>query len=203
MKYLKALGLAAIAAMALTAFLGASSASATVLCTTTSNPCGTGWHIDHIHATLVSGSTVSINATGGALEATCTESTVTVEKKQTGSATTTPSVTAAASNVTWGKCSSTTDTLEGGGLEIHQIAGTHNGTITASRFHFTFVIGGISCGFSFGSTDAGTLTGGSPAILDITATLFKEGGSFLCPADSVMKASYQITNHTSAYAVAG
>jgi hypothetical protein len=40
MKYLKMLGLAAVAAMALTAVLGASSASAaTFLCKTNANPC--------------------------------------------------------------------------------------------------------------------------------------------------------------------
>jgi hypothetical protein len=41
MKYLKMLGLAVVAAAALSAFMGAGSASATVLCTTNSTPCGT------------------------------------------------------------------------------------------------------------------------------------------------------------------
>ena len=45
MKYVKMLGLAAVAAMALMAFLGASSASATVLCKThiTSGCAAAGW----------------------------------------------------------------------------------------------------------------------------------------------------------------
>jgi hypothetical protein len=201
MKYLKMLGLAAVAAMALTAFLGASSASATVLCTTTTTPCTTGWHIDKIVASAT-GST-SLHSTGGALEATCTGSSSTAEKKSTGSSTTTPVGTVATAALTWSGCNQTTETLEGGELEIHQIAGTHNGTVTAKGFKVTVVIAGVTCTFGAGNgIHLGVLTGGSPAILHANAVVPKVAGSFLCPADSVWEATYQITNHTAAYVVA-
>jgi hypothetical protein len=199
MKSLKALGLTAVAAMALTAFFGAGSASATVLCTTTSTPCGSSWHVDTIEASLKSGTTTSLHSTGGSLEATCTGSTLKATKESTGGATTTPVVSVTAANLTWSGCAQKTETVEGGGLEIHSISGSENGTVTASRFHITFVIAGLNCTFNFGSTDAGVLTGGSSATFEINGLLSKVGGSFLCPQDSVWTAEYQITNHTSAY----
>ncbi|MGN6816508.1 MAG: hypothetical protein ACTHK3_10560 [Solirubrobacterales bacterium] len=201
MKYLKMLGLAAVAAMAVMAFFGASSASATVLCTTTTAPCGTGWHVDKTVGTAI-GST-SLHSTGGALEATCTESSSTAEKSTTGSSTTTPVGTVAKAGLTWGGCNQITETLEGGELEIHQIAGTHNGTVTAKGFKVTVVIGGLSCTFGAGTgIHLGVLTGGDPAILHANAVVNKVAGGFLCPADSVWEATYQITNHTSVYVVA-
>src|SRR5215470_1129708 len=91
MKYVKMLGLAAVAAMGLMAFLGASTASATVACKTqlTANchssgwayPAGTLWD-----ASLEPGSTAILEATsGGTLEDTCTESTVAGKQENTGS----------------------------------------------------------------------------------------------------------------------
>ncbi|MGN6816858.1 MAG: hypothetical protein ACTHK3_12375 [Solirubrobacterales bacterium] len=173
MKGLKALGLAVIAAIALTAFLGASSASATVLCTTTTSPCGTGWHIDELVLTAI-GST-STHSTGGALEATCTESSATGTKTRTGSSTTTPAWSISTASLTWGGCNQVTETLEGGELEIHQIAGTHNGTVTEKWFKVTVVIAGLSCTFGAGEgpIHMGILTGGSPAILHVTTVVGK------------------------------
>jgi len=201
MKCLKALGLAALAAMALTAFLGASSASASVLCTTTTTPCGTGWHIDTLEATATG--SLSVHSTSGSLEATCGGSSETATKRTTGSSTTTPVYTVSTAGLTWNSCNQVTKTLEGGELEVHQIAGTHNGTVTGKGFKWTTVVAGISCVFGYGTgVDLGTLTGGSPAVLDVNAIVNKVEGSFLCPADSQLTANYQITNHTAAYVVA-
>jgi hypothetical protein len=200
MKYLKLLGLAAVAAMALMAFFGASSASATVLCTTTSTPCGTSWHIDTIEASLKSGTTASLHSTGGALEATCTGSTSKATKKSTGSSTTTPVGEVTAANLTWSGCNQTTDTLGGGELEVHTIAGTDNGTVTAKGFEVTVNLGGVSCVFTAGNgIDLGTLTGGANAVLDFNAVVTKKSGSFLCPSDSQWTGQYQVTNHSAVY----
>jgi hypothetical protein len=87
MKRLKALGLAAVAAMALTAFLGAGSASATVLCTTTTTPCDS--HIDQIEFSAKSATSGKEYSTGGTEEATCTGSSFSGNKTVTGSSTTT------------------------------------------------------------------------------------------------------------------
>jgi hypothetical protein len=202
MKGLKALGLAAVAALALTAFLGASSASATVLCTTTTSPCGTGWHIDQI--ILSSTGSVSAHSTSGSLEATCKEMALTGNKVSTGSSTTTPIYSVATAKMLFGGCSQASETLGGGEIEIHQIAGTHNGTVTAFGFKVTTAIAGISCYFTFGTgAHFGVLTGGSPAILHMNAVADKTPpSSFLCPADTVWEGTFQLTNHTAAYVVA-
>jgi hypothetical protein len=198
---LKALGLAAVAAMALMALLGAGSASATVLCTTTTTPCGIGWHIDKL--VLSATGSMSQHSTGGALESTCTGSSATATKNSTGSSTTTPVGTVVTAALIWEGCNQKTETLEGGELEVHRIAGTHNGTVTAIGFKVTMVIAGVSCTFGAGAgIHLGVITGGTPAILHLNAVVNKVAGSFLCPADSVWEATYQITNHTAAFVVA-
>lgn len=198
MKCLKALGLVAVAAMALTAFLGAGSASASVYCTTTSTPCGASWHVDHAIFTAVA--SIGNHSTGGALEATCTGSSVTVNKTNTGSSTETATGSVAAAEMTWSGCNQTTDTLAGGELEVHQISGTDNGTVTGKGFEVTTNIAGVSCVFTFGTgTDLGVITGGHDAIWHLNAIVTKKSGSFLCPSDSVWEATFTLTNHTSLY----
>ena len=204
MKYLKMLGLAAVAAMALTAFLGAGSASATVLCTTTSTPCGTGWHVDSIAASAEG--TVSLHSTGGGLEASCTVASSTTEKSATGSATTTPVGILKKENLKWGPvgegCSNTTDTVSGGELEIHWISGTDNGTVTAKGASVTVVLAGVSCTFGVGNGKSiGDPTGGAPAIMHVNVVVEKTAGSFLCPSDSQWTGTYKITNHSAVYVV--
>ena len=206
MKYLKMLGLAAVAAMALTAFIGASSVSATVLCTTTpavGTACGTGWHVDKIVASVVG--TFSFHSTGGGLEATCTVAGATAEKNATGSSTTTPVGTVSKANLPWGfvnnGCTNTTDTIAGGELEFHWTSGD-NGTMTAKGFEVTVVLAGVSCTFGFGAGKSiGDLTGGAPAIMHVNLVAEKTAGSFLCPTTARWTGTFQITNHTAVYVV--
>ena len=201
MKCLKALGLASVTAMALTAFLGAGSASATVLCTTTSTPCGTGWHVDRLEFGLRAGTSSRLRSTSGFLEATCTGSSFVATKTVTGSSTSTSRSAVTAANLTWSNCAQTTDTLEGGELEIHQISGTDNGTVGAGGFRITTVIGGLGCIYGAGiGIDLGKLTGGFDTILDIEAVLLKQPGSaFLCQSNVVWEAEYTLTNHNAVY----
>jgi hypothetical protein len=207
MKYVKILGLAAVAAMALMAFLGASSASATVLCTTPNEtegctmpyPAGT-----EIHASLKAGTSAELTDTSGEiLEDTCTASTVKGTTGNGGSSSTTVSGTT--SVLTFGvagttPCKNTTTVLNGvGNLEIHWISGTDNGTLTASGFEVT-VNAGISCiyGASTG-IDLGKVTGGAPATMDVEAVVKKVGGSFLCPSDALWNATYVVTSPHALY----
>lgn len=81
MNYLKMLGLAAVAVAALTAFLGAGTASATVICKTepTAGVCPEGWDYSagtKGKASLEKGTTAILRSTAGSIEDTCTESTV-------------------------------------------------------------------------------------------------------------------------------
>ena len=205
MKYLKMLGLAAVAAMALTAFIGASSASATVLCTTTTTPCGTGWHVDSIVASVASGQSVTLKNTSGTIEATCTVASSTTTKTATGSATTTPAGTVSVANLTWGPvgsgCTNTTDTVAGGTLEVHWTSGD-NGTVTGSGFEVTVVLAGVSCTLGLeGTKSIGDITGGHPAIMHVGVGVVKKSGSFLCPSTGTWEGTYTITNHTKVYVV--
>ena len=200
MKRLKVFSLAAVAAMALTAFIGASSASATVLCTTTSTPCGTGWHIDTLELSVKPGTSLKIRNTSGALEATCSKVDVKYEKTVTGSSTVTAKGLVSIANLKWTECTQTTDTLEGGELEVHQISGTDNGTVTATGFKVTVVTAGVSCVYGAGAgIDLGILTGGPNADLDLEAVVQKQSGSFLCPSDQVWEGGGTLTNHNAIY----
>lgn len=201
MNYLKMLGLAAVAAAALMAFVGAGTASATVICKTepTAGVCPEGW--DYPAGTKGGASLVtsaSLHSTGGALEATCAGSTVEGTSENTGSATTT--VKSTLTTLTWGNCSQTTDTLSPGRGELHWIPGTNNGTLTTIGTEVTVVIAGLSCVFGTGTgVDMGTTVGGNPGSLMVNAVISKVGGSFLCPSDTVMEGKYVATSPTNAW----
>jgi hypothetical protein len=217
MKYLKMLGLAAVAAMGLMAFLGAGTASATVVCTTPNetNACAEAWHEPAgtiWDASLDPGSTAVLEATGGGLEDTCSESTVAGKQENTGSDTETVKVEVpkeikvtekVVPGLSFGNCTKPTKVLNPEGtMEFHWISGTDNATVTATGFEVTVeAVGGVSCVYSAGAapgTDLGTATGGSMGTIDVSAIVNKKSGSFLCPADSVWTASYTITDPSGA-----
>ena len=196
MKYLKILGLAAVAAMAFMAFVGAGSASATVLCDTTSTPCNQKWTAGTQLEFEISPGTVGLwQTTGGETIAECTEAELRGHPSA-GGASETVKMSIQASDFNWNAngCTIQTKTLEGGELEIHHIAGTDNGTVTATGFSFTTTAFGASCVYTFTkATDLGTLTGSATgdAVLHINTVFTKKEGSFICPAD--LKWSEQLT----------
>jgi len=216
MKYVKMLGLAAVAAMGLMAFLGASTASATVLCTTPNETakCAAGW--DYVKGTIWDasiepGTTAILESTGGLFEDTCTESTVAGEQENTGSSTETVKIeikdvtvtNTTAPGLSFGNCTKPTKVLNPNGtMEFHweEKPENDNATVTASGFEVTVeAISGVSCVYSAGAgLDVGTATSGSMGTIHINAIVNKKSGSFLCPADSVWKASYTITDPNSA-----
>ena len=203
MKCLKALGLAAIAAMTLTAFPGASSASATVLCktATTSDCASSGWDYPTgtaLDASLKKGTKAVLNASGIIDE--CSESTVRGSTANTGGATETVRGAVTVANLTWGGCTAEkTETVKGGELEIHWIPGTDNGTVTAREIQVTVKTAGISCTYGAGTgIDLGTLAGGNPAVLSISTNVFPSGGLF-CPKEQkevTWTAEYVVTSPT-------
>ncbi|MGN6275323.1 MAG: hypothetical protein ACTHNP_05235 [Solirubrobacterales bacterium] len=198
MKYLKTLGLAALAAMALTASIGASSASATVLCKTALKEgcAASGWDYPagtEIDISLVN--TTSTSATSGELLDTCTEGTSKGSTANTGSSSET--IAWSLSVFTSSTCTHTTDTIANGSLEVHWISGGTEGTVTVKGTQATKVIlGGTSCTYGAGAegVDLGKLTGGSPATLHVETALPKLAGSFICPGDVVWKGSYVVTS---------
>jgi hypothetical protein len=200
MKYLKMLGLAAIAAMGLMVFLGASSASATVLCTTTDTPaCLMPYgQLTVIDASL-SGS--AILESGSTTLDTCTGGTVKGKINNAGGASET--VSGNIEELTWTGCTNTTDTTALGSLEIHYIENTHNGTVTGKASKVTVNTLGVTCTYGTGTgTHLGTLTGGEAPVLNISTTVPKIEGSFICPSSASWTASYTITEPHALYVTA-
>jgi hypothetical protein len=169
MKYLKMLGLAAVAAMALMAFIGAGTASATTL-----DKEGVVQNKSvSIIATLEAGSSATLVDEGGSTTDTCHTSEV---QGATEPPYTAASVGGAISHLTFGECSHTTKVLKNGKLSVSWIKGTNNGTVTSSEAEVTVVstVFGISAICKTGAgTDIGTITGAatstSHAKMDITA----------------------------------
>ena len=182
---------AATAAMMLMAVIGVASASATVLCaeSTTSECTSDGGPV--INASLTKASKIS-NTEGSVLDE-CTSGTLVGAPSNIGSSTET--VSGPIGELTWASCTKTTDTISSGELEIHWISGTDNGTVTGKNNSVTALISGVSCTYGTGTgTDLGTLEGGSPATINVSAVLAKTAGGFLCPASVKWTATYSVTS---------
>lgn len=189
MKYVKMLGLAAVAAMALMAFVGAGTASATVLCHTTTTPCTEKWKAGtEFRFTVKPGTNGIWKDTSESIAAKCPEGELRGTITNAGSSTETVKASVPASGLTWPSAEGCikTETLEGGTIEVHAISGTDNGTVTVSKFKITISILGSNCVYGFGeNAHFGTLTanGTGSAILDINTLFFKKEGGIVCPLD--------------------
>jgi len=164
---LKMLGLAAITAGALMAFVGASTASATELCSTNTTPCsgtmyGAGTKIE---MRLKGGTKWFLVAAFATVE--CSESTIKGETSSTGGASET--VKGAITTLSFGTCNCTVTVLQNGEFEIHteQASSNGNGTLTLKNTRITITCAGVSCifGAAAAGTDLGLLGGGNPALL--------------------------------------
>jgi hypothetical protein len=193
MKYLKMLGLAAIAAMGLMAFVGAGTASATTLFTNSNNtspyPAGTT-----IHATLEPG-TSAILESGSTIIATCTSSTVHGDTtNETGTWIDGP-----ITSLKFEECSQTTHVLATGSLEIMDTGG-NTGEVWGKGNSVTLGVFGTSCTYGTGEgVKLGTITGGQEPTLKIDATIPRTAGGFLCPSTGTWTASYLVTSPHAVY----
>jgi hypothetical protein len=203
MKYVKMLGLAAVAVMAAMAFLGTSPSSADVLCTVNQDPCPKkevvtkiweisiqkNWASSRIEDT--SGSTTLSTCTGGLAG--------TSEVKQGEGVHVTGEIT----ELTWSGCTTTTDTVKNGSIEVSRISGTSKGTVTLKSTEMTLTITGVSCTYGAGTgADIGTLsstTEPEEATIAVNAVLTKTAGGFLCPADVRWVDVPVITSHKTIY----
>lgn len=200
MKHLKTLGLAVIAAAALTAFLGATSASGTVLCTTTlTSGCATsGWDIPKgsvIETSQVG--TGSLETLSGSILDTCTGATVDMTTNTTGSSSETVTGRSERDKITWEDCTKTTDTLLGATWEIHWNSSTDTGTVTIKEGEVTVNTIFGTCVFGFPATgrSVGDLTGSyETPILHINTIVNRLSG--LCPAEERWTATFHVTGIT-------
>jgi fibronectin-binding autotransporter adhesin len=186
MKHLKMLGLAAIAALGLMAFVGAGVASASTALSTDSAGTikyATGTVVDATlsgTAILESGSTTLDTCTGGTVKGATTN--------ETGA-----SVTGNISALTWTGCTNTTDTTALGSLSITKGTGD-TGSVSGSGSKVTVNTLGVTCTYGTGTgTTLGTITGGSEPSLNISTTVPKIEGSFICPSSASWTATYIVT----------
>jgi hypothetical protein len=210
MKYLKMLGLAVIAAAAVTAFLGAGSASATVLCTENTEPCNTEHPAGKMYkpGDLIHGVATDPLLTASP-EITCASSTVTLEVSTTGSAATSP--TGKITELTFSTCKVNSGIFSGTPCTVTSIRKPYSATATLGtkpNGTLTVVSGGsgspgakIICGgfleCTFSNTDFSLpITGGAANVAAVTAKevpLTIEGGGFGCPASAKWDAVYKAT----------
>jgi hypothetical protein len=184
--------------MAVMAFVGASTASATELYDKTggNNELVTLAKGTKIEASL-SGGTAKLTSTSGTLLDTCTGGGVSGTTSTAGSSTTT--VTGGITSLTWTGCIEPTSTSVNGELEIHHIAGTTNGTVTGknSVVKVNTTIFEAICEYTVGSAlDLGTLVGASTSTGNATLainTVVPAKNSFFCP-DARWEANYKVTS---------
>jgi hypothetical protein len=178
------LGLGAVAAVALIAFIGAGSASATVLCSTISTPCNSKWAKSTQLEYIVKPETTARWITGVSVNE-CKSGTMKATMANEGGAGVAVKLTMSASDFSWNECTFNQATLEGGELEINSITGSNNGSITMKGFAFrTETLQYGNCTYTAGTgTKLGTLTasGTGQSIIDIEVVLTKKEGSPTCP----------------------
>jgi hypothetical protein len=210
MKQLKLLGLAFVAAVALTAFLGTGTASATELCSKASTPClgtkyGTGT------------ATSTVNSTNAVLKTSITTVTCVISSLDgtttSGGGSGTTAVTGITTEFHFFACT------DSGGEECTVIAGAKNlGNISitggsasetaAFNYNITSKTGvHVECGFFINCTfytESTTLAGhnqisGAPTIRAEEAVMKREGG--FCPESATWTGTYKIVNPSPLYVV--
>jgi hypothetical protein len=95
------------------------------------------------------------------------------------------------------KCGATTvETVEKGTLDIELIdfapEWTHNGTLTFTGTKIKTIQMGFECFYTLG--DAGTLTGGATATIDLSGTMTRVGGGLACPQNAKVLGFYKVTS---------
>src|SRR3954470_13602465 len=202
MKHVKMLVLVALAAMAVMALVGAGTASATELYKRTATGIETLKAPTVIKSSLTASATLT-DTSGNPLD-TCAEGEVAGETINTGSAAET--VRGKITALTWTACTEPTESVKladgtYGELEIHNIAGTTNGTVTGknSIVKVNTTIFGAVCEYTVGAAlDLGTLVGATASTNHATLainTVVPAKNSFFCP-DAKWVANYKVTSPT-------
>lgn len=196
MKYVKMLGLLAVAAAALMAFTGTASA------TTATSPKGT------VYTGTYRAEAEGETTLHGPATITCNKSTVEGKVEQHGSGVTT---TGKVSSLTFTECGANHVTvLKTGTLEAHATVSGDNadGTLTSSGGELSLQITslGITCVYSTANTDIGTgtltsstTTGGNATIDVASAAIPRTGGSIFCGSSGIWTGSYKVTTPSTLY----
>jgi hypothetical protein len=197
MKYIKMLGLAAVVAGAFMAFVGAGSASATVLCTTNTTPCTSKVPAGTEITSMLKEGKAVLTAGFGKLE--CATSEVNGHTKTTGEGGSEGGASGPITTLAFGSCNGTVETLATGNLSLAWTSGM-NGNLTASEFSVHTVIAGVSCKYGGTVSEKITFTGGAPAVIKAEeAPIPKTEGGFLCGNPAHWTATYEVTSPNPLY----
>lgn len=178
------------------AFVGAGTASATVLCKNngSTSACSENYpSATKVSESLVAGTKAVLNTEFKNIE--CSKSTVSGKTETSGSATET--VKGPVEGLTFEECNCEVKVLKTGTLEIHWISGPNNGTVTQNGAEVTVncstIFGTVHCIYVTENTDLGTLTGGNPAKVDVKASIPRLTTNSLCSTTATWEASYEVT----------
>lgn len=196
MKYIKMLGLLALAAAALTAFVGTASA------TTATSPKGTVY--TGAYKAVAEGATYLHSSFFVTVQ--CGASVVEGKVEQHGANVTTKGK---ISSLSFSECTDEVTVRKAGSLEAHATAvkGTDaDGTVTSSGVEIAVHTSVGECIFTTSNTDIGTgtltstTTTGGNATLDIkSASIPVTGGSFFCPSSATWTGSYKVVTPSTLY----
>ncbi len=195
MKYIKMLGLLAVAATALMAFAGTATAS------TATSPKGTVY--TGTYKAEVEG---SVKLDGTFVTVQCNQSTIEGQVEQHGANVTTGGK---ITSMTFSECNYAVTVLRNGTLEAHQTGSKGfdaDGTVTSTGLEFTLHTSVGICTFTTNNTDVGTgtltssdTTGGN-ATLDIaTSKIPRTAGNFLCGSSGSLTGSYKVVTPSTLY----
>jgi len=205
---MKMLSLAAVAAAALMAFVGAGTASAKegVICSTTTNPCNSKWPVKTtLLFSLKPGTSARLtNAENGEVLDTCTGTETTVHLDLVANPDATGTATFEDTSVLWKTCTFPTTTLAGfaGKLKVERIAGTSNGTVkvdekgearvTINTVFFGSCVYGVKAGAHLGIITEGKANE-SHFTAENAAVEKLEGSNVACPPKANWSATYVLT----------
>lgn len=101
-------------------------------------------------------------------------------------------VTGTVETLSFSECNSTVTVLNKGTGSLSSSGGS-NGTLTSSGTEVTMVFAGFHCVFKTNNTSLGTVTGGTNATLDVSATIPRTGGSsgVFCGSTAAFTGSYK------------
>jgi type 1 fimbria pilin len=199
MKYVKMLILAAVATAALMAFVGASSASATVLCKAEPTSAGTICPSGSAYGAGTRNHEVNVGVVKldtGFKTIECKKSTIEGEIESEGSATETPKGPVRA--LTFEECNCEVKVLKNGTQEFHWITETKNGTLTSNGTEVTAncstIFGNVHCIYVTNNGDTGEVTGGNPAITHVNESIERKTTNSLCDEESKWTGTYEVTS---------
>ena len=193
MKYLKMIGLAAVAAAALMAFAGIASAETTLCKDKKGTECyGAG---TEVKSSLESGTKAVLDPSGFFAETVeCSESTV------AGKVETATTASGKGTSLTFGGCNFPVATDNPGSISLHATS-SGNGTLKTSGVEVTVEQSGLNC--KFGGNVSLEFKGGEMATANASKVTVEGLSGFPCPSSSTWTAKYTVTSPEPAFAVSG